>query len=375
MTQLPPLPDPSNLAFVEGLYEDFLRDPSSVPPDWQRLFAERADGKLQFPKPRFGPSFEPFSIFNPPSASVARAPAGASSAASASLQDRVYLLIRLYRVRGHRIAQVDPLGQPQPIPPELEPEFLGFTEADMDLPVRSETFQYDGPLTLRCLIERLRNTYCRSIGVQYMHIDDLRIRRWLQRRMEATENRVQLTRQEQLRILTRLTDAVTFEEFIRKKFVGAKSFSLEGSESLIPLLDLAFEKAGEQGLQEIVLGMAHRGRLNVLANIMGKSARQIFREFADADWKLSLCFNPSHLEYVNPVALGRTRAKQDRAGDAGHKRGMTLLIHGDASFAGQGLVQETLNLSQLEAYRVGGTLHVVVNNQIGFTTRLSPPGP
>ena len=395
MTELPPLPDPSNLAFVEGLYEDFLRDPSSVPPDWQRLFAQRADGKLQFPKPRFGPSFEPFSIFNPPSASVARPPSGASSAVSASLQDRVYLLIRLYRVRGHRIAQVDPLGLPQPVPPELEPEFLGFTEADMDLPVQSETFQYDGPLTLRSLLERLRNTYCRSIGVQYMHIDNLRIRRWLQRRMEATENRLQLTRQEQLRILTRLTDAVTFEEFIRKKFVGAKSFSLEGSESLIPLLDLAIEKAGEQGLQEIVLGMAHRGRLNVLANIMGKSARQIFREFADADWKLysgrgdvkyhlghstdwttasgakvhlSLCFNPSHLEYVNPVALGRTRAKQDRAGDAGHERGMTLLIHGDASFAGQGLVQETLNLSQLEAYRVGGTLHVVVNNQIGFTT-------
>src|SRR5207247_2769617 len=162
---------------------------------------------------------------------------------------------------------------------------LGFTEADMDLPVQSETFQYDGPLTLRSLLERLRNTYCRSIGVQYMHIDDLRIRRWLQRRMEATENRLQLTRQEQLRILTRLTDAVTFEEFIRKKFTGAKTFSLEGSESLIPLLDLAIEKAGEQGIKEIVLGMARRERLNVLANIMGKSARQIFREFADADRK------------------------------------------------------------------------------------------
>src|SRR5207244_4623982 len=204
---------------------------------------------------------------------------------AAALHDRVYLLIRLYRVRGHRIAQVDPLGLPQPVPPELEPEFFGFNEADMDLPVFSETFQYDGPLTLRSLLERLRNTYCRSIGVQYMHIDDLGVRRWLQRRMEPTENRTQLTREEQLRILTRLSDAVTFEEFIRKKFVGAKSFSLEGSESLIPLLDLAIEKAGEEVIQEIVLGMAHRGRLNVLANIMGKSPRQIFREFADTDWK------------------------------------------------------------------------------------------
>src|SRR5256885_6024567 len=156
----------------------------------------------------------------------------------------------------------------------------------MDLPVQSETFQYDGPLTLGTLLERLRNTYCRSIGVQYMHIDDLSVRRWLQRRMESTENRLQLSRDEQLRILTRLTDAVTFEEFIHKKFVGAKSFSLEGSESLIPLLELAIEKAGEQGIQEIVLAMAHRGRLNVLANIMGKNPREIFREFADADPQL-----------------------------------------------------------------------------------------
>src|SRR5258708_1446699 len=228
-----------------------------------------------------------------------------------------------------------------------------------------------------------------------MHIDDLAIRRWLQRRMEGTENRLQLSRQEQLRILTRLTDAVTFEEFIRKKFIGAKSFSLEGSESLIPLLELAIEKAASQGIQEVVLGMAHRGRLNVLANIIGKSPKEIFREFADADpqlyvgrgdvkyhlgysgdWKtasgknvhLSLCFNPSHLEFVNPVVLGRTRAKQDRARDKERARGLALLIHGDAAFAGEGIVQETLNLSQLAGYHVGGTLHVIVNNQVGFTT-------
>jgi 2-oxoglutarate dehydrogenase E1 component len=390
----PQLPGPANLAFVESLYEDFVRDPSSVPADWQRYFTELGDGELRFPKPRFAPSFKPFSIFNPPTGMESRLQP-ASTLASAALQDRIYLLIRLYRVRGHRIARVDPLGLPQPVPPELKPEFFGFTEADMDLPVQSETFQYDGPLTLGSLLERLRNTYCRSIGVQYMHIDDLSVRRWLQRRMEMTENRIHLTRDEQLRILTRLTDAVTFEEFIRKKFVGAKSFSLEGSESLIPLLDLAIEKAGEQGLKEIVFGMAHRGRLNVLANIMGKHPRQIFREFADSDWKsqsgrgdvkyhlghstdwttstgakihLSLCFNPSHLEFVNPVAMGRTRAKQDRVGDEKRKLGMTLLIHGDAAFAGEGMVQETLNLSQLNAYKVGGTLHVVVNNQIGFTT-------
>jgi 2-oxoglutarate dehydrogenase E1 component len=389
------LPGAVNLQFVEGLYEDYLRDPASVSPDWQRYFAELADGEFRFPKPRFQPSFQPYSIFNPPSSRSTPKRGRLADPEVAALQDRVYVLTRLYRVRGHRIAQVDPLGLPRPVPAELTPEFFGFTDADMDAPVYSETFQYDGPLTLGKLLERLRNTYCRSIGVQYMHIEDLSVRRWLQRRMEATENRLQLSRDEQLRILTRLTDAVTFEEFIRRKFPGAKTFSLDGSESLIPLLDLAIEKAGEEGIQEIVVGMAHRGRLNVLANVMGKSARQIFREYADTDWKarsgrgdvkyhlghstewttargakihLSLCFNPSHLEIVNPVALGRVRAKQDRVGDKDRRRGMTLLIHGDAAFAGEGVVQETLNLSQLEAYSVGGTLHVVVNNQIGFTT-------
>lgn len=389
------LPGAANLEFVEALYEDYLRNPSSVSPDWQRYFADIADGEFRFPKPRFHPSFRPFSIFNPPTQEAEKRPGRLADPEIAALQDRVYVLTRLYRVRGHRIAQVDPLGLPRPVPAELTPEFFGFTEADMDAPVYSETFQYDGPLTLGKLLERLRKTYCRSIGVQYMHIEDLSVRRWLQRRMETTQNRLRLNRDEQLRILTRLTDAVAFEEFIRRKFPGAKTFSLDGSESLIPLLDLAIEKAGEQGIQEIVFGMAHRGRLNVLANIMGKSAREIFREFADTDWKtrsgrgdvkyhlghstgwttaggakihLSLCFNPSHLEIVNPVALGRTRAKQDRVGDTERRRGMTLLIHGDASFAGEGVVQETLNLSQLRAYSVGGTLHVVVNNQIGFTT-------
>jgi 2-oxoglutarate dehydrogenase E1 component len=389
-------PGTLNLSYAERLYEDYLRDPASVPSDWQNYFSQLANGELRFPTPRFGPSFTASSVFNPPTA--ARGSQAANRLTDpeiAAMQDRVYLLTRLYRVRGHRIAQVDPLGLPKPVPPELQPEFFGFTEADMNLPVFSETFQYDGPLTLGKLLDRLRHTYCRSIGVQYMHIDDLSVRRWLQRRMESTANRIRLTRDAQMRILTRLTDAVTFEEFIRKKFVGAKTFSLDGAESLIPLLDLAIEKAGDQGVREIVLGMAHRGRLNVLANIMGKSARQIFREYADTDWKassgrgdvkyhlghstdwvtanghkvhLSLCFNPSHLEYVNTVALGRIRAKQDRAGDTTRTKGLAVLIHGDAAFAGEGVVQETLNLSQLAGYGVGGALHIIVNNQIGFTT-------
>ena len=399
MTAIDTTVNPANLAFVEDLYEKFLRDASSVDAEWREYFSQIANGELKFQQTQLGPSFKPASLFHS-SGDAARpangAPAGTAHAGvPTGTQDRIYMLIRVYRMRGHRIARIDPLGRIPPTPKELEPEFFGFTQADMDLPVHSETFPHDGPLTLGQMLQRLRNTYCRSIGVQYMHIDDLSVRRWLQRRMETTENRTQLTRDEQLRILTRLTDAVTFEEFIRKKFVGAKTFSLEGSESLIPLLDLAIEKAGEQGVREIVMGMAHRGRLNVLANIIGKSARQIFREFADTGWKsspgrgdvkyhlghsaewttaagkkiqLALCFNPSHLELVNGVALGRARARQDCVGDAEHSQALALLIHGDASFAGEGVVQETLNLSQLPGYRVGGTLHVVVNNQIGFTT-------
>ncbi len=295
------------------------------------------------------------------------------------------------------IARLSPLHDPPPLPPELDPAYFGFTEEDLDVPSSSKGIHGPAILPLREILDRLRNTYCRSIGAQFMHIDDLHVREWLQSRMESSQNRLTLTREEQTRILTRLTDAVIFEDFVQKKFRGAKSFSLEGCESLIPLLDLAIEKAGEQKLDEIVIGMAHRGRLNVLANIMGKNPRDIFREFEDtdgelhlgrgdvknhlgysADWKttaghavhLSLCFNPSQLEYVNPVALGRMRAKQDREADFDRVRGTAILIHGDAAFAGEGIVQETLNLSQLEAYRIGGALHVIVNNQIGFTTGL-----
>ncbi len=368
-------PNAANLAYVERLYADYIRDRSAVPEPWQRYFA-RAGGDGHF---ALGPSFPPAGLFAAP-----------GEPTPAALQERVDRLVRNFRVRGHIAADVDPLGRPRPAPPELDPATYGFADRDL-----AQTVFFAGrPMPLRDVVTRLRNTYCRSIGVQFMHIDDAATREWLQQRMETSENRLTLTRAEQIRVLTRLTDAVVFEDFVRQKFVGARTFSLEGSESLIPLLDLAIEKAGEQGVREIVLGMAHRGRLNVLANIMGKSPREMFREFMGtaehgegrgdvryhlgygSDWitsagrtiHLSLCFNPSHVEFVNPVVLGRVRAKQDRVGDRERTQGLALLIHGDAAFAGEGVVQETLNLSQLAAYRVGGTLHVVVNNQIGFTT-------
>ncbi len=385
------IPSSLNLGFVEDLHGKFLENRESVSAEWQRYFSAWPNGEGVSP-PR-GPSFRAASLFNPASPSRSERTLTAEGSDIAYLQDRVNQLVRNYRGRGHMLAQLDPLGRERPDVADLDPARFGITEANLDQVVASETFQFEGSLSVRDLIQRLRNTYCRSIGVEYMHIDDLTLRRWLQKRMEPAENRLRLSREEQLRILTRLTDAVTFEEFIHKKFIGAKSFSLEGGESLIPLLDLAIEKAAEHGVKEIVLGMAHRGRLNVMANIIGKSPRQIFREFADADkrrnggdvkyhlghsgdWKtasgknvhLSLCFNPSHLEFVNPVVLGRVRAKQARVPDEDKIGCMGLLIHGDAAFAGEGVVQETLNMSQLAGYSVGGTLHVVLNNQIGFTT-------
>jgi 2-oxoglutarate dehydrogenase E1 component len=314
---------------------------------------------------------------------------------SSSRQDRVDQLIRAYRVRGHLIAQVDPLGLPKDVYTELNPAYYGFGQADLDMLFSVSTIPGKQVMPLRDIIAHLRKTYCRSIGVQFYHIDDLETKNWLQNRMESTQNTVVLSPEQQIRILTKLTDAEIFEQFIHRKFIGAKRFSLEGAESLIPLLDMAIEKAGEHGVDEVVIGMAHRGRLNVLANIMGKNPRQIFREFDDTnpdlyqgkgDVKyhlgystdrmtasghkvhLSLAFNPSHLEFVNPVVLGRVRAKQDRFGDKERDRGMGILIHGDAAFAGEGVVQETLNMSKLAGYQTGGTLHIVLNNQIGFTT-------
>lgn len=385
------LPDAVNVAFVERLYADFARDPGSVPPQWAEYFRRLGANGTVSP-PRLGPSFRPSTIFNPP-APDGRTANGRAAPSAEQLQDRVDQLVRAYRVRGHLLAQLDPLGQPRPGHERLEPSFYEFTEADLDRPVSSRTIAGPPVRTLRDVISLLRDTYCRSIGVQFMHIDDADVREWLQQRMESTRNRLRLARDEQLRILTRLTDAVIFEEFIHRKFIGAKRFSLEGAESLIPLLDLAIAHAAGQGVEEIVIGMAHRGRLNVLANIIGKSPRLIFREFEDnesqqqpagdvkyhlgyhGDWSsdgrtvhLALAFNPSHLEFVNPVVAGRCRAKQDRLSDTARERCMAIQIHGDAAFAGEGIVQETLNLSGLEAYRTGGTLHVIVNNQLGFTT-------
>ncbi len=363
---------------LENLYREYLEDPQRVPLEWREFFAKESgaiDSAIE-QAPRLGaPSHTELGI--------------------AQLQDRVDQLVRGFRVRGHLEAHLDPLNMPRPGNRELNPESYGLMPSDMQRSFSTRTISGEDYRTLEEIVNHLRHTYCRSIGAQFMHIDDHEVRDWLQARMERSQNRLKLSRDTQLRILNRLTDAVIFEEFVRKKYVGAKTFSLEGAETLIPLLDLAIEKAAKQNIVEIVLGMAHRGRLNVLANIMNKRAENIFWTFDDpapethrgggdvlyhlghsSNWTasggqqvhLSLCFNPSHLEFVNPVAMGRCRSKQDRIGDHDRRQVMTLLIHGDAAFAGEGVVQETLNLSQLVGYKVGGTVHVIVNNQVGFTT-------
>jgi 2-oxoglutarate dehydrogenase E1 component len=345
-----------NLEFAESQLENYLVDRNSVSPDWRDYFDDLKVVDSGLTPESLQVPFQADSIFRR-STAVRVDP---STSDAVILQERLDQLIRSYRVRGHIIAKIDPLNAERPKPAELDPSFYGFTEEHMGREFSTQWAGGPDTRTLREMLTWLQTTYCRSIGAQFMHIDSMQVRQWLQDRMERTANRLKLSRDEQIRILERLSDAVVFEEFVQKKYVGAKSFSLEGAESLIPLLDMAIDRAGGQGTELIVLGMAHRGRLNVLANIMGKKPSKIFREFDDVDPQLkmgrgdvkyhlgystdrmttsgqkvhlTLCFNPSHLEFVNPVALGRLRAKQDRTGDFERKKSCVFLIHGDAAFA------------------------------------------
>lgn len=312
-------------------------------------------------------------------------------------QARVLQLINLYRVRGHLVADLDPLGSHLAYHPELDPVSYNLTLWDLDREFITGGFGGKKTATLREIIDSLHKTYCDKIGVEYMHIQKPDEKLWLQNKMEPVKNTPSFDVDVKKGILEKLITAETFEHFIHNKFVGHKRFSVEGSETLIPVLDLILNEASESGILEVVLGMAHRGRLNVLANIIGKSFESIFSEFEDikdpesiqgsGDVKyhlgasgryktvngrsitVSVASNPSHLEWVDPVVEGIVRAKQTRLNDSiDHKKIMPLLIHGDAAFAGQGVVAETLNLSQLSGYRTGGTIHVIINNQIGFTT-------
>jgi 2-oxoglutarate dehydrogenase E1 component len=351
-----------NLSYLEELFYAYQRDPASLPAEWRGYFSDvlsepLPDGIVQ-PLPREQLEF----LY------------------------RVGRLIEAYRERGHLAASLDPLGRPRPRPKELELEAHGLSQADLSRALPPSL----GGGTLGELLERLRRAYCGTLTIELAPLEDPEIRRWWEERIEGEWPKPEPARR--LQILRRLAEASLFEEYLQKKYLGSRTFSLEGNEALIPLLDFLLEGVARRGGNEVVLGMAHRGRLNVLTNVVGKPLEELFLEFEEAlpesftgDVKyhlgysndletpagqlhLSLNFNPSHLEYINPVAMGRVRAKQDRFGDVHRRRGMLVLIHGDAAFSGEGIVQETLNLAELPAYQVGGAIHIVVNNQLGFTT-------
>ncbi|MGC6491803.1 MAG: 2-oxoglutarate dehydrogenase E1 component [Myxococcota bacterium] len=375
-----------NATYLDDRYRAWLADPSSVDQDLRAMFEQLDDsdgGSNSQPPP--GPDMR--SNFRG---------GGSSTTVDPDKQAGVAALINAYRVRGHIEADIDPLGRREHVPhPELSLQFFGLSDADLETTFSTGTLRGLGEkATLRDIYAHLRAVYCGTVGAEFMNIDDIDQKRWVAERLETLPGREVLNRDEELHVLRKLADAENFERLLHVKFPGTKRFSLEGGETLVPLIDILLSEAGRRGVREVVFGMAHRGRLNVLVNILEKPARQIVAEFEDTtgptqgsgDVKyhlgyssdtttvhgdtihLSLTPNPSHLEAVDAVVQGRVRAKQDRVGDSEGNTTMPLLVHGDAAFIGQGMVAEVFQLSELMGYKTGGTIHVVVNNQIGFTT-------
>ena len=385
----------ANAAYLEQLYASYQKAPNSVGPEWQAFFASLRDDKDDVLFQARGPSWKP----NGSAAKVVAPAAFTKEQALAAAQDTLAArtLIRNYRTRGHLISKLDPLElTTRKEHPELRPRTYGFTKADYDRPI-----YLGGALglqfgTLREVLAILKRVYGQHIGAEYMHISDPEQRQWIQDRLEGPESEVRFTPQGKKAILKKLIEAEIFERFLDVKYTGTKRFGLDGGESLVPALEQVIKRGGQLGLKEIVIGMPHRGRLNVLANVMAKPYRAIFNEFkggsahpddvegsgdvkyhlgasSDCDFDgnrvhLSLTANPSHLEIVDPVVLGKVRAKQDQLHDSERREVLPLLLHGDAAFAGQGVVAECFGLSGLRGHRIGGSLHFIVNNQIGFTT-------
>ncbi len=391
-----------NAAFIEDLYERYLRNPESVAPTWKSYFRSlQAQGEGIMQDIAHGPIRESF-------ANLARQPAGAPalrerlSPEAAEKQASVLRLINAYRTRGHQAADLDPLKlRDRPPVSDLDPGFHGLNEADMDTEFNVGSLA--APLArmrLRDILALVRSVYVGTIGAEYMHIIRTEDKRWIQKRLEGQQAHLDLSAEERRWILKMLVASEGLERYLHTRYVGQKRFSLEGGDSLIPMLDELVQHTGKVGMQEIVFGMAHRGRLNVLVNIIGKSPNELFAEFegkrriaesSSGDVKyhmgfssnvmtpggpvhLALAFNPSHLEIVNPVVEGSVRARLERRRKGGEQETlpfdqvMPVLIHGDAAFAGQGVIMECLQMSQVRGYRTGGTVHIVINNQIGFTT-------
>ena len=406
----------SSGAFVEELFARYSRDPSSVDPSWQEYFQELAEDARTLmgagiEKP--GASWERadwphddsddlISALNPAFVEKVQAKKKGKTTEEdirkATLDSiRCLMMIRTYRVRGHLHADLDPLGLTEkPYHSELDPETYGFGDGDLDREIFLDHVLGLETATVREVLEILNRTYCSTFGVEFMHINDPEEKGWILQRIEGRDKEIHFTTEGKKAILQKLTEAEGYESYLAKKYVGTKRFGLDGAETLIPALEAIIKTGGQNGIEEIVLGMPHRGRLNVLTNVMSKPYQAIFHEFqggsstpdetegsgdvkyhlgASSDREfdgnevhLSLTANPSHLEAVNPVALGKTRAKLTQRGDIGGTSVLTVLMHGDAAFAGQGIVAEGFAISDLLGYSTGGTIHVVVNNQIGFTT-------
>ncbi len=362
-----------NAELIEQYYQDWQKDAKSVDSHWQAFFEGFELGENRAPST-----------------------VDTGNIQHGVKQTNVDSLIYAYRSLGHTLANLDPLGRPRDDQPRLDLSNFDLTEADLEDTFQTGHLLKQQSMKLKDIIALLKRIYCGSIGVEYVHIQETEVRRWIQNRIEPSENTPQFGNEKKIRILTKILEAETFEQFLHTRYLGQKRFSLEGAETLIAALDGIIQHAPEAGVEEAVVGMAHRGRLNVLANILRKSYEFVFQEFSenympntafgDGDVKYHLGFhsmitthagpqvelqiaaNPSHLEAVDPVVQGKVRARQRIRGDKERKRVLPILIHGDAAFAGQGVVAETLNFSKLQGYRTGGTVHIIVNNQIGFTT-------
>jgi len=398
----------ANSTFVAELYARYLEKPATVDSEWAAFFDELKDDAPDILKDLVGASWSPreTAVIGTETAAEVLSTNGATAPGSdgANLSDvtrdsiQALMIIRSHRVRGHLYAELDPLGLEQPLShTELDPESYGFSESDYDREIYiHDRLGLGEKAPLRDIVERVRATYCGHIGVEYMHITSTDEKVWIQDRIEAIGNQTDFTDIGKVTILERLTEAEQFEQFLHVKHTGTKRFGLDGGESLVPALEQVLKRGSQLGVEEVVIGMPHRGRLNVLANVMNKPFSAIFSEFqgtaatpedvqgsgdvkyhlgtsADREFDgkqvhLSLAANPSHLEAVDPVVVGKVRAKQRQRGDKERRKVLGLLMHGDAAFGGQGIVAETFGLSDIKGYRTGGTIHVVVNNQIGFTT-------
>ncbi|MBV7377714.1 2-oxoglutarate dehydrogenase E1 component [Maritimibacter dapengensis] len=420
-----------NAEYLEQLYAQYANDPNAVDAAWQEFFRALGDTEVEVKREAQGPSWMRTDWPPQPDDELTHAldgmwPAERPSVSEADPKDlakkiadkannkqveisedaikravldsvRALMIIRAYRIRGHLIADIDPLGMRDKTPhPELDPKSYGFTEADMDRPIFIDKVLGLDVASMRQIIEIVQRTYCGTFALQYMHISDPEESGWLKERIEGFGKEITFTREGRRAILNKLVEAEGFEKFLHVKYMGTKRFGLDGGEALIPAMEQIIKRGGSLGAKEIVVGMPHRGRLNILANVMAKPYRAIFNEFQGGSFKpedvdgsgdvkyhlgassdrefdgnnvhLSLTANPSHLEAVNPVVLGKCRAKSQQLGDEDHTQVIPILLHGDAAFAGQGVVAECFQLSGIRGHRTGGTMHIVVNNQIGFTT-------